>query len=41
MNDSLMTQRKSLLKAREGLQKELTKLLKEKDNSEIKFKKKL
>ena len=41
MNDSLLTQRKSLQKAREGLQKEVTKLLKEKDTSEAHFKKKL
>ena len=39
MNDSLMTQRKSLQKAREGLQKELSKVLKDKENSEMKFKK--
>ena len=37
MNDSLLTQRKSLQKAREGLQKEVTKLLKEKETTEANY----
>ena len=41
MNDQLLTQRKSLQKAREGLQKEVAKLIKEKETTESSFKKKL